>query len=261
MKHRRLFEKLDPAPRFFSSWCPPPEILTLDNNEVHVWRASLDLAASRIQSLKQTLSLDEREKVERFYFQKDRRRFVITRGLLRMILSLYLEIEPSQLRFDYDIYGKPALARESGGAELCFNLSHSHGIALYAVTRNREIGVDIELVRAEVEIQQIAERFFSPQECATLCALPSNMQAEAFFACWTRKEAYIKARGEGLAFPLNQFDVSLAPGEPAALLSTKGDPQEASHWSLHELDPGPGYVAALAVERYGWCLQCWQWPG
>lgn len=261
MKHRRLVEKSDPNPSLFSSWCPPPEILTLDSSEVHVWRASLDLPASRTQRLEQPLSLDEREKAERFYFQKDRKRFIVTRGLLRMILSLYLEIEPGQLRFDYDIYGKPTLARESGEAGLCFNLSHSHGIALYAVTRNREIGVDIERVRADVEIQQIAERFFSPQEYETLCALPSNMQAEAFFACWTRKEAYIKARGEGLAFPLNQFDVSLAPGEPAALLSTKGDPQEASRWSLHELDPGPGYVAALAVEGYGWRLKCWQWPG
>jgi 4'-phosphopantetheinyl transferase len=231
-----------------------------DKNEVHVWRAFLDLPASHIQSLKQALSLDERGKAERFYFQKDQNRFIVTRGLLRMILSLYLKIEPHQLRFCHNTYGKPALARECGGDTLHFNLSHSHGIGLYAVTRDREIGIDIERVRTDLEFQQIAEQFFSPQEFAVLSALPSTIQAEAFFACWTRKEAYLKARGEGLSLSLNQFDVSLAPGEPAALLSANGDPQETSRWSLHELDPGPGYVAALAVEGHSWQLKCWQWP-
>ncbi len=242
------------------SWCPPPENLTLGNDEVHVWRAFLDLPASQVQSLQQTLVAEELRRAERYYFQKDREHFIVARGLLRAILGRYLRIEPSQLRFCYGPHGKPELAGQTGGEALRFNVSHSHGLALYALTRDRKIGVDLERIRPDLADEKIAERFFSPREVAVLRALPTNMQPEAFFACWTRKEAYLKARGEGLALCLDQFDVSLAPGEPAALLSTNGDPQEVSRWSLQELDPGPGYVAALAVEGHAWQLKCWQWP-
>jgi 4'-phosphopantetheinyl transferase len=142
---------------------------------------------------------------------------------------------------------------------LSFNLTHSHQLALYAVTRRREIGVDLEYVRADFADEQIAERFFSPREVAALRTVPENLLKEAFFHCWTRKEAYVKAKGEGLSIPLDQFDVSLAPGEPALLLSTRDDPQEADRWSLQALFPGSGYVAALAVEGRTWRLKCWQW--
>ena len=231
----------------------------LDNNEVHVWRASLDLTASHVQILQQTLAPDERARAERFYFQKDRAHFIVARGLLRVILGRYLDRPPDQLRFCYNSNGKPALAKEFNRDTLCFNLSHSHGLALFAVTRGRELGVDLERVRPHLADEQIAERFFSPREVAMLRALPTNMRTEAFFNCWTRKEAYIKARGEGLSFPLDQVDVSLAPGEPVALLSAKADPHEASRWSLQELAPGPSYAAALAVEGHDWRLRCWQW--
>lgn len=243
------------------SWYPPPKVLTLGSDEVHVWRASLDLPASRVRGLQQTLAADERARAERFYFQKDREHFIVARGVLRDILGRYLDMQPGQLRFCYSPNGKPALAREFGGDALRFNLSHSHGLALYAVNSGREIGVDIERIRHDLAKEQIAERFFSPHEVSVLHALPANMQKEAFFTCWTRKEAYIKATGKGLTFPLDIFDVSLVPGEPAALLSTKWDPQEASRWSLQELNPGPGYVAAIAVEGHHWRLKCWQWPG
>lgn len=240
------------------SWSPPPETLELGSGEVHVWRATLDQPTPRVQSLRRILAADEQARADRFYFEKGRVRFIVARGLLRMILGRYLDREPSQLRFDYSPYGKPALASESGGETLRFNVSHSHGLALYAVTRGREIGIDVEYIRADVASEQIAERFFSSREVAVLRALPVEAQAEAFFNCWTRKEAYIKARGEGLSLPLDQFDVSLVPGEPAALLSTRPDPHEASRWSLQELTPGPGYVAALAVEGRIRQLQCWQ---
>jgi len=241
-------------------WLHPPESLALADDDVHVWRASLNLAAEHMQDLQRTLTADERERAERFHFQKDRERFIVTRGLLRAILSRYLDVEPGQLRFGYSPYGKPALLRESGGEMLRFNLSHSHGLALYAVTRGRAVGIDLEYVRADLANERIAEQFFSPREVAALRALPAGVRAEAFFNCWTRKEAYVKARGEGLSLPLNQFDVSLAPGEPAALVSTRGDPLEAFRWSLQALFPGPGYVAALAVEGHSWRLRCWQWP-
>jgi len=152
------------------------------------------------------------------------------------------------------------LAGESGGDAIRFNMSHSHGEALYAVTRGREIGIDLEFIRCDLEVEQIAERFFSQCEIATLRALPVSLRKHAFFLCWTRKEAYIKARGQGLSLPLDQFDVSLIPGEPSALLSTQPDSDEALRWSLQELTPAPGYAAALAVEGRGWSLSCWQWP-
>jgi 4'-phosphopantetheinyl transferase len=240
-------------------WRTPPETLTLGGDDVHVWRVRLSQNASRLQSLLQTLAADEQARAERFYFQRDRERFIVARGVLRAILGCYLNLEPSHLRFGYSPYGKPALARDSGGDALRFNVSHSHGLALVAVTRGRKIGVDLERISAEVANEQIAERFFSPREIIKLRSLSTQSQTEAFFHCWTRKEAYIKARGEGLSVPLDQFDVSLVPGEPAVLLSTQADPNEASRWCLQELVLGPGYVAALAVEGHDWQLQCWQW--
>jgi 4'-phosphopantetheinyl transferase len=242
----------------FSSWFPLPEVLLLGDDEVHVWRATLDLETSHLNSVRQILSADEQARAGRFYFQKHCERFIITRGLLRRILGRYLQREPGQLQFGYGPYGKPYLTGEFSHSRLRFNLAHSQGLALYAITQGREVGVDIEYIRPHSAHKQIAHRFFSPWEVMALKALPSHLQQEAFFNCWTRKEAYIKARGKGLSFPLNQFSVSLTPGEPAALLHVQGDPQETSRWSLQTLDPGPGYVAALAVEGQDWQLKCWQ---
>jgi 4'-phosphopantetheinyl transferase len=240
------------------AWLPPPADLNLSSNEVHVWRACLNLPASHIHRLRHTLAADELARAERFHFEKDRQHFIAGRGLLRVILSRYLEAEPGQLRFRYSDYGKPALMLSPGQVPLNFNLSHSNGLALYAVTQGREVGIDLEKVRSDLEYEEIAERFFSPQENAVLRRLPAEVKPRAFFNCWTRKEAYIKARGEGLSLPLDQFDVSLAPGEPARLLHVRGNSQEVGHWSLQALTPAPDYVAALAVEGSDWRLKCWQ---
>jgi 4'-phosphopantetheinyl transferase len=241
-------------------WLPPSADLALSNDDIHVWRTSLDLSESCVQRLRRTLSEDELNRAARFYFERDRIHFIVARGVLRDILSRYLGLAPGHLRFSYTSYGKPALVASHGGDTLNFNLSHSHGYALYAVTRGREIGVDIEYIRPDFATEEIAERFFSARETAALRALPGEVRHEAFFLCWTRKEAYIKARGEGLSHPLDQFDVSLIPGESARLLGTRGDPQELFRWSLQELFPGPGYAAALAAEGRDWRLACWQWP-
>jgi 4'-phosphopantetheinyl transferase len=227
---------------------------------VHVWRAALDNYPSQIAGLLCTLSEDEQARAERFHFQIDRERFIVARGALREILGVYLNSAPKSVSFRYGAQGKPALARKSGRNAIHFNVSHSHGVALYAVTRGREVGIDLEFVRENLEVEQLAERFFSQREMAMLQALPVALRQHAFFLCWTRKEAYIKAKGEGLSLPLDQFDVSLIPGEPAALLRTQADPDEARRWSLQELSIDPGYVAALAVEGRGWSLSCWQWP-
>lgn len=174
------------------------------------------------------LSADERERAARFHFLKDREHFIAARGLLRLLLSRYLDLPPQQLSFSYSPYGKPALAGERDCTSLRFNVSHSHGVALYAFTLEREVGVDVEYIRQDVVGESIAEHFFSAQEVTSLRALPAGVQPQAFFNCWTRKEAFIKARGEGLSFPLDQFDVSLVPGEATALISTRNDPQEAA---------------------------------
>jgi 4'-phosphopantetheinyl transferase len=243
-------------------WLPPPTNLILSSDEVHVWRAWLNLPASQIHRLRRTLATDELERAGRFYFEKDRQHFIAGRGLLRLILGRYLKTAPGQLRFRYSDYGKPALVLNPGQAplqaRLNFNVSHSYGLALYAVTLGREVGLDLEKIRSDLEYEEIAERFFSSQESAVLRKLPAEVKPQAFFNCWTRKEAYIKARGEGLSLPLDQFDVSLVPGEPARLLDVREDSQEASRWSLYALTPASGYVAALAVEGSDWRLKCWQ---
>ncbi len=238
-----------------AGWSQPPGVPALPRGEVHVWRAVLDTSERHRKGLLATLSPDERARADRFHFERDRVHFITGRGWLRAILARYLETAPAALRFHYGPHGKPRLAGAFSD-RLRFNVSHSHGLALYAVAVDRELGVDIERIEPRLE-HGIAERFFSPGEVATLRALPRHVQREAFFTCWTRKEAYVKARGKGLTLRLDQFDVSLSPGEPAALLRTAGDPDEALRWSLRELAPGPGYSAALVAEGRDWELQCW----
>lgn len=241
-------------------WRLPPPNLVLPG-EVHVWRASLEQPSERVHELVQTLSYDEMGRAERFRFRRDRRRFIVGRGVLRAILGWYLHIDPHQVRFRYGERGKPYLVDESGSATLRFNLAHSHEMALYAFTHGREIGIDLEYTRPLSDADEIAARFFSVRENAVFRSAPKSQELEVFYNCWTRKEAYLKATGEGLARPLNQFDVSLAPGEPAGLLHVEGDLEEATRWSIQALTPGPGYVAAVAAEGRDWCLVRWQWPG
>jgi 4'-phosphopantetheinyl transferase len=231
-------------------WNPAPAMLLLGGDEVHVWRAALDLPISHVASFEQTLAADERRRAGLFHFERDRSRFIVARGFLRAILGRYLHRDPRTLRFCSNPYGKPSLTQESGGeATLSFNVTHAGALALYAVTRKRAIGIDLEDIRMDVEWESIAERFFSPHERRMLRALPSAQRLEAFFRCWTHKEAYIKARGMGLSLALDQFDVSVSPGVPPALLQTREEGQESSRWSLHDLPVGEGLVAALAVEE------------
>lgn len=218
------------------------------------------MSSQRVESLRRILTEDERRRADGFCFEEDRERFIAARGILRILLGRYLNLEPGRLNFCYGSHGKPALAEKSGEDTLSFNVSHSHRLALFALARGREVGVDVEYVRSDLELAEIAARFFSPQEAATLRSLPAEMRMEAFFACWTRKEAYIKARSEGLSLALDGFSVSLVPGEPAMLLNTREDPSEAARWTLRELKPGPGYAAALAAKGHGWRLVCRHWP-
>ncbi len=237
------------------------DALTLQSDEVHVWRVSLEVDAAEVKSLAPVLSDDERARAARFSFHKDRENFTVARGILRVLLGRYLDLEPARLEFSYGPHGRPTLRDNNVVNEFCFNVSHSRGLALYAFTRQRQIGIDVEWIRSEMASEQIAERFFAPQEVATLRSLASEVQLEAFFNCWTRKEAFIKASGEGLSLPLNRFAVSLTPGKPAEILNIEGEAETAALWSLTEIRPGTGYVAALAVKGHDWRLKCWQWPG
>ena len=207
---------------------------------MHIWKVALDQPPEDFRTL---LSADERERASRFRVERGADRYAVGRGALRVLLSRYTGIPPEALVFQYNGFGKPELA----GCDISFNLSHSHEVALVAAARGRAVGVDIERIREQVMIERIAERFFAPAEARAIAALPRDRQAQAFFNCWTRKEAWIKARGEGLSIPLNSFDVTLAPGEPARLVATRPDEEEASRWTLRELDCGPEFAAALAI--------------
>ncbi|HEX6042921.1 MAG TPA: 4'-phosphopantetheinyl transferase superfamily protein [Pyrinomonadaceae bacterium] len=223
-----------------SIWSSPPVSLSLEAGEVHVWRLALEQPLGRFIGM---LDPDELTRANRFHFEKDRRHFIVARGFLRALLGRYLTSEPKELKFVYGAYGKPALEQEGS---LRFNMSHSHGMALYALTEGRDVGVDVEYMRADFTGDDIARRFFSPFEVQSLCGLPDQHRVESFFRCWTRKEAYIKATGRGLSQPLDGFDVTLAPGETAALLRTDDGSHE--RWSMANVEVGPGYAGAVAVE-------------
>ena len=254
------------------TWHVPPIEVTLPENGVHVWRASLSRKDndnidgsnksedSRFSSLQHLLSVEERERAGKFYFERDRHNWVVAHGILRILLARYLDTDPRSLRFETNAYGKPLLASPQSGANLHFNLSHSGNLALYAFAFDRQVGVDVEYMRSGIDYEELARHHFSHHEYAALQSLPVAQQEEAFFLCWSRKEAYIKARGMGVSIPLEQFDVSLAPGESAELLGSRESPLAPTQWSLCSLAPGTGYVGALAVEDFGWRLSSWQYP-
>jgi 4'-phosphopantetheinyl transferase len=203
------------------------------------------------------LAQDERERAERFHFQVDRRRFIVGRIALRHLLGRYLERKPEAVRLCYNSWGKPGLVQTQSDIDLRFNVAHSAGIALVAVTLGRAIGVDIERIRPEVECLELARRYFSPREVAALEAAPATDHRIAFFTGWTRKEAYLKAHGVGLSLPLDRFSVSL--DEPPRLLSAEHDPSQLGRWELHSLEPASDCIGALAAEGSGLRVRCHKW--
>lgn len=212
-------------------------------DDIHVWYAALDREDSVLGQLAATLSPDEKTRAERFRFAKDRNHFTVARGLLREFLAGYLQQSPASLEFSYGQHGKPALAGANASSGLGFNLSHSFGIAVFAFARDRNLGIDVERVQPESAGDDIARRFFSPREVSDMRSLPSESRAEAFFRCWTRKEAYIKALGTGLHTPLDSFSVSLLPSQPAQFLGGAD-----SCWHMAAFDPGEGYAAAVVYD-------------
>jgi 4'-phosphopantetheinyl transferase len=241
-----------------SVWSKPPAKLVLARNEVHLWRATVEVSSRDFARIQGLLSSDERARADRFHFERDRHRFVVARGYLRAILSSYLSCTPTDLHFRYTEHGKPSLAGFHADKNLNFNLSHSGKLALYGINLHRALGVDIEQIHDEFASEEIARHFFSAAETSRLLSIPDSDRPLAFFNCWTRKEAFIEAKGIGLSLPLDQFDVSLSSEEPARLLETRWDKNESRRWSLRSIDVGPGYVATVAVEGHDWQASYWQ---
>lgn len=237
-------------------WPPVPDRLPLSAGEVHLVAVPLEVETTTVAALSETLCAEERRRADKFHFPRDRDHYIVCRGRLRALLARYLDAAPAEIEFSYGPHGKPALA---AGAGLFFNVSHSGDLAIYAVAGDREVGVDVERLREVRDLEQISARFFSENERRALMELPVAERRRAFFRCWTCKEAFIKASGEGLSFPLDQFDVSLAAAEPARLLSLRGDAQEALRWSLLVDTPAQGYVAALAALGPPPQVVRWRW--
>ncbi len=221
---------------------------------VDIWQADLEVHPLELNRLQNSLSPDELDRAARLHFARDRRHFIVARAILRDILARYLHHPPPELRFSYSAHGKPSLARNWYSAGLRFNISHASSLAVYAISCHREVGIDIERIEPKWAVWEIADKFFTPNETATLRSLPANLLSEAFFNCWTRKEAYVKARGTGLQTALDSFEVSLAPGEQATFLS-----EGESGWSLKALPIDRGYVAAIAVEGHDWRPRFLKW--
>lgn len=239
--------EIDPLP------CVPP----LESGEIHVWRINLDVDDRLADSM--MLSDDERERARRFHFDNDRNRYVTARLSLRKILAGYLDISPGDIRFSYNQYGKPMLDRHKHGKAVRFNVSHSASVALIAVTRDREIGIDVEHVNNKLATMEAAASFFSPDEISVLNGLPVELKTAAFFSGWTRKEACLKAMGMGLSYPAQQLTVSMIPvGTEESM--TIDNLSKVRGWSLFTLAYDQDYTAALAVEGTIKKISYRRWP-
>lgn len=228
---------------------------------VHIWRVSLNKPGKTVADCEAILTQDEIKRADRFHFDRDRRRYIVKQASLRIILGeFYLDCEPRSLKFGTSQYGKPYLTGDCDGENLCFNMSDSNELALIAFTSNSKVGIDVEFMRAVPDASEIAARSFSKAENIAFQALPQAKKQEAFFNCWTRKEAFIKAIGKGLSDPLDRFEVSLEPGKTVRLISIKGDPQKADEWSLISMTPEQGYLGALAIKKKNVSVTYWTYP-
>jgi 4'-phosphopantetheinyl transferase len=228
-------------------WPRHPGNLQMAAGEIHVWAVPLGIEPDSLGVFTRTLASDEKVRAERFKFEKHRNRFIAGRGALREILSRYLHTKPEEVRFDYSANGKPGFAAGFEGGGVHFNLAHSEDLALIAITRIGPVGVDVECVRPMKDMDHLVARFFSARENELFQKVPSSEKPAAFFNLWTRKEALLKATGEGITRSLSLVEVSFLAGEPARLVAVAGDTEKAKEWSLRELAPMAGFVGAVAV--------------
>ena len=239
-------------------WPLAPETVRLEPGQVHLWAAALNQFLDQSPKLAALLSPAELAGAEKFRFVEDRERFVIRRGLLRLLLSRYLQQLPAAIEFQHAAYGKPEVRSAGANAPLFFNTSHSADIAVCAITSACPIGVDIERTREIPDIQKIARRYFRPRETETLMALPADSRLHAFYACWTRKEAFLKTTGEGIAQGLAKVEVTLAPQDQPAVVSLSGDRRAHQQWQLQPFSPAPGYLGCVAYRHAVLALSQWR---
>jgi 4'-phosphopantetheinyl transferase len=242
-----------------ANWIPPAGDISLGENEMHVWMSTIELADEVIARLSSWLSDDERERAARFRHQRHRGKFIASRAMMRGVLARYVDQGPGDIEFEYLSLGKPKLAAALRDAGLEFNLSHSGSIALCAVTRGSWVGVDVEHIRELRDMQGLANRFFSPDEARQLEHEPEDERLASFFRCWTRKEAYVKAIGQGISCPLDSFAVSITANDPPRLVHIDQDTTIAATWSMVTMVPAEQYVGALASVGRIESLRTWVW--
>jgi 4'-phosphopantetheinyl transferase len=226
------------------------------SNEVHIWRYYQEETNCQIESLQGILSDDELARSGKFHFEKDRKKFILTRGTLRKLLGSYLGKNPQQIRFNYTSFGKPFLAVDSENNNLSFNLSHSGEVVLYAITQNQKIGIDVEQVGDHTDVMAIAKKFFSPGEIGEMEKANEKNRTQLFFRYWTRKEAFVKALGKGVSFPMERLDVSLL-NKFSPIIKLTAENNESACLNVQDLFSGDGYVAAIATEANDPKISCW----
>jgi 4'-phosphopantetheinyl transferase len=245
----------DSFPKELPALFPP-----LSAHTVCIWRVDLDRPHAALEELAACLIAEERQRADRFVREVDRRRFTVSHAVLRMLLGRYLNLPPEHVEMSIAPGGKPELTRASGTSCPRFNLSHSERLALIALTMDRAVGVDVEHVRPMTDVKNIVERYFAPREQAVWHVLLEQERLAAFFRCWTRKEAYLKAQGIGLSGGLDHFEVSFAPDDPVRLIRDDDRPDATTRWQLHDVAVEEGYVAACAVEREVEKILVFDWP-
>jgi len=221
-----------------------------DENEVHIWFAAISDFVSETRRLDDLLTPEELQKADRFVRREDRNRSIVARGVLRLVLASYLKLSPHEVRFERNAHGKPALVRGQGNDSLHFNLSHSGEVVVFAAANSCSVGIDIEQVHSDISALELAAAHFASSELSTLRSTAEADRTKAFYRCWTRKEAYLKARGEGLTFDLKKFSVTVDSSEPAALTWVADDPTAPLRWSIRDVSVPSGYIGSLAIERH-----------
>jgi 4'-phosphopantetheinyl transferase len=239
------------------NWPAGPSRIPLDTDAVHVWAINLDVPAAELNRFRACLTRPETERAGRFHFERDQRRFTVARGWLRTLLAKYAHTEPAQIEFAYGPKGKPRLGPAFASLRLEFNLAHAENLAVLAITRDKPVGVDVECLRPIPDAAQLVAQFFSPRESHAFEQLSAAEQPAAFFNLWTRKEAWLKAIGEGIAHSLALVEVSFLPAEPARLLAAPG--HNCKRWTLRECVPAKQFVAAVALQGTATEFCFWQW--
>lgn len=239
-------------------WQIPDINITLQDNEAHLWLVNINKSFRDLDYYTALLSPEEKKRSGRFHFSRDKNRNIITYAVLRLLISNYINIDPAQVMYKYNQYNKPEVANRKNSG-LGFNLSHSGNYIIYAFSLRREVGIDIEQKREINYADSIVKRFCSEKEKTEYFSFPPEQRNEIFLCCWTRKEAYIKARGEGLNFQLNNFTVSLNPADPPALLDVSDEPFEKQKWSLYDIEVHNGYYSTLAAEGKNLILRFFKW--